>query len=71
VPVTYMALVLPLAWIIVQSIALSIAPVVTAVVLGVMGILFIVNIKVKKPGGIWYAIFGALAIILGVLLLVL
>ncbi len=71
VPVTYMALVLPLAWIIVQSIALSIAPVVTAVVLGVMGILFIVNIKVKKPGGIWYAIFGALAIILAVLLLVL
>ena len=36
-----------------------------------MGILFIVNIKVKKPGGIWYAIFGALAIILAVLLLVL
>ena len=71
VPVTYMALVLPLAWIIVQSIALSIAPVVTAGVLGVMGILFIVNIKVKKPGGIWYAIFGALAIILAVLLLVL
>ena len=71
VPVTYMALVLPLAWIIVQSIALSIAPVVTAVVLGVMGILFIVNIKVRKPGGIWYAIFGALAVVFAVLLLVL
>lgn len=71
VPVTYMALVLPLAWIIVQSIALNAAPFVVAGVMAVMGLLFVLNIKVKKPGGIWYAIFGVLAIVLAVLLLVL
>ena len=71
VPVTYMALVLPLAWVIVQAVALNAAPYVTAPVLAVMGILYVLNIKVKKPGGVWYAIFGVIAIALAVLLLVL
>lgn len=71
VPVTYMALVLPLAWVIVQAVALKAAPYVTAPVLAVMGILYVLNIKVKKPGGVWYAIFGVIAIALAVLLLVL
>ena len=71
VPVTYMALVLPLAWVIVQAVALNAAPYVTAPVLAVMGILYVLNIKVKKPGGVWYAIFGVIAIALAILLLVL
>ncbi|MBO4383226.1 MAG: CDP-alcohol phosphatidyltransferase family protein [Clostridia bacterium] len=71
VPVTYMALVLPLAWIIVSKAAAAAAPAVTAAVLAVMGILYVLNIRVKKPGGVWYAVFGVLAIVLAVLLLVL
>ena len=71
VPVTYMALVLPLAWIIVSKAAPAAAPAVTAAVMAVMGILYVLNIKVKKPGGAWYAVFGVLAILLAVLLLVL
>ncbi len=71
VPVTYMALVLPLAWIIVSKAAAAAAPAVTAAVLAVMGILYVLNIRVKKPGGVWYAVFGVLALLLAVLLLVL
>ena len=71
VPVTYMALVLPLAWIIVSKAAPAAAPAVTAAVMAVMGILYVLNIRVKKPGGVWYAVFGVLAIVLAVLLLVL
>ena len=71
VPVTYMALILPLSWIIVQAGNLAAAPIEIASVMAAMGILFVLNIRVKKPGGIWYAVFGVLAVVLAVLLLVL
>lgn len=71
VPVTYMALVLPLVFLIINKAAADLLPVFTAAALAVMGILYILNIRVKKPGGVWYAIFGVLAIVLAVLLLVL
>ncbi|MBO7689968.1 MAG: CDP-alcohol phosphatidyltransferase family protein [Clostridia bacterium] len=71
VPVTYMALVLPLVFVIVNKAAPDLIPAFTAASLAVMGILYVLNIRVKKPGGLWYAIFGVLAIVLAVLLLVL
>lgn len=71
VPVTYMALVLPLVFLIINKAAADLLPVFTAAALAVMGILYILNIRVKKPGGVWYAVFGVLAIVLAVLLLVL
>lgn len=71
VPVTYMALVLPLVWVLVQKIAFSAVPGAVAATLAVMGVLYVLNIRVKKPGGLWYAIFGVLAIVLAVLILVL
>lgn len=71
VPVTYMALVLPLVWVLVQKLSLSAVPGATAAVLAVMGILYVLNLRVKKPGGLWYAIFAVLAIVLAVLILVL
>lgn len=71
VPVTYMALVLPLVFLIINKAAADLLPVFTAAALAVMGILYVLNIRVKKPGGVWYAVFGVLAIVLAVLLLVL
>lgn len=71
VPVTYMALVLPLVFLIINKAAADLLPVFTAAALAVMGILYVLNIRVKKPGGVWYAVFGILAIVLAVLLLVL
>lgn len=71
VPVTYMALVLPLVWVLVQKIAFSAVSGAVAATLAVMGVLYVLNIRVKKPGGLWYAIFGVLAIVLAVLILVL
>lgn len=71
VPVTYMALVLPIAWLVTEKAAEAAVPAVTAVTLGVMGLLYVLNLRVKKPGGIWYGIFGVIAIVLAVLLLVL
>jgi hypothetical protein len=36
----------------------------------VMAALFVLNIRVKKPGGVWYLIFTLLALATGAVLLV-
>lgn len=59
-PVTYVALVLPFAMIF-RSEPISIFS------LLVVGILFIFNIKIPKPRGVWYVIFPILAVIMAVL----
>lgn len=59
-PVTYIVLILPIVMIFGSAIA-SIST------LFVVGTLFILNIKVPKPRGIWYAVFPILAIVLSVL----
>ena len=59
-PVTYIALILPIVMIFGSAIA-------AVATLFVVGTLFILNIKIPKPHGIWYAIFPILAIVLSVL----
>lgn len=56
-PVTYMALILPVVLLFKSGIAG-----VTALV--VVGLLFILNIKIPKPRGVWYAFFPVIAAVL-------
>ena len=59
-PVTYIALILPCVMIFRSSLA-------SVISLFVVGILYIFNINVPKPRGIWYAIFPITAIIMTIL----
>lgn len=66
-PVTYAALIIPCLYVCLNSQLLKI---VLPIVYGMLGLLFILNIKIPKPRGIFYPLFGALAIILIVLILI-
>jgi len=59
-PVTYIALILPVV-LLFRSAAASV------ITLAAVGILFILNIKISKPRGIWYALFPVIAVILIIL----
>ena len=59
-PVTYIALILPSVMIFGSELA-------SVLSLLVAGIFFILNIKIPKPRGIWYAIFPAAAVVLSIL----
>jgi CDP-diacylglycerol--serine O-phosphatidyltransferase len=54
VPVTYAALALPVFMLFKNQAAI-------AVMFAVMGVLFVVKIKIPKPKGVWYAIFPLVA----------
>lgn len=69
VPVTYISLILPVLYAVATFAALPMTVLVPVVML-IMAALFILNIQVKKPGGIWYAIFAVIAIATAVILLV-
>lgn len=60
-PVTYSALILPLIYAISLIFNFSITYIFAAIYL-CMAFLFILNVKIPKPKGIWYAIFSVLAI---------
>ena len=62
VPVTYISLFLPLLYAVGALFGLAVSPIIIGVLMLVMAILFVVNLKVKKPGGVWYGIFAALAL---------
>lgn len=62
VPVTYAALVLPLAALATTAVPATAAPKLFGGVLALLGLLFLLNVPVRKPGGAGYAVFGALAI---------
>lgn len=67
-PVTYSAVIIPLIYII--NILCKITNFyIFAVVYGLIGIAFILNVKIPKPKGIWYVIFGILAIVVSILIL--
>lgn len=72
-PVTYCALIFPVLWAalgFLESAAGSLSlAVIWAVAYAVTAVLFILNVKVTKPRGVWYGIFGALAV--GVIVLIL
>ena len=69
VPVTYISLFLPLIYAAAAIFGLTVSPVIVGVLMLVMAVLFIANIQMKKPGGVWYGIFAALAIAEFVILL--
>ena len=69
VPVTYMGLFLPALYAIAALTKFSGAVYAAAVLMGVMAVLYILNIRVKKPGGVWYVIFTLLALATGAVLL--
>jgi len=68
-PVTYVALILPIFYLILDYFSMSWRYGFTTVLYGVVAFLFVLKIKIRKPGGIWYGIFGVLAIVVTVLLL--
>lgn len=70
VPVTYMGLFLPALYAIAALTHFQGVTAAAAVLMLVMAALFVLNIRVKKPGGVWYLIFTLLALATGAVLLV-
>ena len=64
-PVTYSALILPILWVFLGFLSGALGAVFTAVAwaaaYALTAVMFILNVKVAKPRGIWYGIFGVLA----------
>lgn len=73
-PVTYSALIFPIVWVLLNFGDGTVDALPTAVIwsaaYAVTALLFILNVKVAKPRGIWYGVFGALAVGVTVLILV-
>ena len=69
VPVTYMGLFLPALYAVAALTKFSGVVWAAAALMLVMALLFVANIRVKKPGGVWYAIFTLLALATGAVLL--
>lgn len=61
-PVTYSALIFPILWSVLGFIEGAPAAVIWAIFYAVTAVMFILNVKIPKPRGIWYGIFGALAV---------
>lgn len=61
-PVTYMALILPVFYLIYQMTGGMFKIDLFAIIYLVVGLLYILPIPIKKPTGIWYGIFSLLAI---------
>ena len=70
VPVTYMGLFLPLLYAVHALTHFPGVTVAAAALMLVMAVLFVLNIRVKKPGGVWYAVFTILALLTGAVLLI-
>lgn len=68
-PVTAIAMVLPLLYLLSYIIPSNIYPIVLTILIGVNALLNILTIKVKKPRGIAYPIFAIAAIVMLVLFL--
>ena len=70
-PVTYAALIFPLMWSVLGFFpGLAFGGIIWAAGYAVVAILFILNVKIPKPRGVWYGIFGALAIGITALILI-
>ncbi len=60
-PVTYSALIIPILYAIFKR--TSLMKIIFPIIYCFMGLLFILNVRMKKPRGIWYIIFGILAVV--------
>lgn len=61
-PVTYSALIFPLLWLLQGVVAEILFSIIWIAAYIVTALLFVLNIKIRKPTGIWYIVFGVLAI---------
>lgn len=68
-PVTYAALIIPVMYAVLGFFPEFNAAIIWAAAYLTVAVLFILNVKIAKPRGVWYIIFGALAI--GVITLIL
>ncbi|HPF30129.1 MAG TPA: CDP-alcohol phosphatidyltransferase family protein [Lachnospiraceae bacterium] len=66
-PVTYIALILPVCYLFWGYMSEPAFGVMTGGVFLVVALLFVLKVKICKPRGIWYAVFGLLAVALIVL----
>lgn len=68
-PVTYAALILPVTYAVLGFFPDFNAALIWAAEYAIIAVLFILNVKIAKPRGVWYFIFGALAV--GIIALIL
>ena len=61
-PVTYSALIFPLLWLLNGFVNEILFTVLWTAAYIVTAFLFVLNIKIRKPTGVWYIVFGVLAI---------
>lgn len=66
-PVTYVALIFPFVFLLSKVIPGNIFSIILEVAILVVSLLELLKIKIPKPKGVWYAIFGVLAIAMLVL----
>lgn len=70
-PVTYAALIFPILWSVFGFFGeFNFFGIIWAASYAVVAVLFILNVKIPKPRGVWYGIFGALAIGISALILI-
>lgn len=69
-PVTYAALILPVFYVCMKLLKVSFLSWITMLLYIIIAFLFIMKVKIRKPSGIWYGIFGVLAIAVTVLILI-
>ena len=69
-PVTYSALIIPIFYLLNNFISTFYLALVFAIIYIITALLFILKVKIIKPKGIWYIIFGLLSILITVLILV-
>lgn len=70
-PVTYAALIFPVVWSVLGFLPeVAFGGIIWAAGYAVVAIMFILNVRIPKPRGVWYGIFGALAIGITALILI-
>lgn len=60
-PVTYSALIIPIANVVLELLNVQFKYT-NYILLMVLAVLYVVNVKIKKPTGVWYIIFSVLAV---------
>ncbi len=70
-PVTYAALIFPVVWVLLGFFTKFVfIGWIWAICFSITAVMFILNVKIPKPRGIWYGIFGVLAVGISALILI-
>lgn len=67
-PVTYSALVFPVFYVVWRFFALPYYEIILHMLFLAAAVLYVLNIKIRKPAGIWYVIFSVIAVLTAALL---